>query len=240
VANPLVVTGTTPTPPILVLDDTGSPLTSARVSSDSSGNLLLMRNLAYNGSVWNADDVAQPGVAIILTSGNLAVYQSPVGANPRTPNLSFLIQPDGAFRERGRTTPVGEWINMPYSATDFGITGTGTWTVAAGDVAVQRYMLIGNTLFYHVYLASTTVTGAPASLFVKLPSPYVAQYPFLTPYYRYDNTLPVNTTWGNACLYCVGGSDPTRVYLYYNQNHGSVWKAISDLYISIMLTMQIA
>jgi hypothetical protein len=171
VANPLVITGTTPTPPTLVLDDTAT-LSSGRVISDSSGNLLMMTNLRYDGSAWNADDVAKPGVAVIMqaVNGNLAVYQSPAGANPRTPNLTFLIQPDGAFRERGRTTPVGEWIDIPYNAANFTASGAMTWTVTSGGQYSFKYALVGKIVVLYFDIGASTVGGTPGTqLILKLP-----------------------------------------------------------------------
>jgi hypothetical protein len=71
--------------------------------------------------------------------------------------------------EKARPTPMGHWINIPFSAANF-TANVGTWTVEAPDIYVQAYTLIGKTMTYAFGIASTSVTGSPAALKVALPS----------------------------------------------------------------------
>lgn len=83
-----------------------------------------------------------------------------------------------SITERGRTTPQGEWIDVPYNAANFTGNGTMTWTVDAADVSNFRYMLIGKTLFVDGIFNTTSVT-APLNtmLKVKIPGGYIAAKP---------------------------------------------------------------
>ena len=71
-----------------------------------------------------------------------------------------------ALYERGRTVPMGEWIEVPFNPADFSA-GTGmTWTVPAGSVKSNSYTLIGKTLVWNVLIGPTTLAGSPASTIV--------------------------------------------------------------------------
>jgi hypothetical protein len=63
---------------------------------------------------------------------------------------------------------MGHWIDVPYSAANFGATG-GTWTVTAGNVGRFSYALVGKTAFIVLTLDGSVTTGAPTSLNLVLP-----------------------------------------------------------------------
>lgn len=70
---------------------------------------------------------------------------------------------NGVF-ERGRSVAMGVWQDTPYDAADyFGQSGL-TWTVSAGQAAVNRYMLIGSTLFWNVSVVSGVVGGSASNV----------------------------------------------------------------------------
>lgn len=74
------------------------------------------------------------------------------------------------IKERLRTTYLGEWIAVSFSAGNFTANGSMTWTVASGDVAVNRYMLMGKTLLWNLRLDTTTVGGtANTQLLATIP-----------------------------------------------------------------------
>ena len=51
------------------------------------------------------------------------------GAGSTTPGAS------GDIYEKGRTTALGHWIDVPFNAANFSVlTGSGTWTVGAGAI----------------------------------------------------------------------------------------------------------
>jgi len=97
-----------------------------------------------------------------------------------------------------RPAALGEWTDVPYTATDFAAPGAGNaWGVDAADILTRRYTLIGQTLHYIVVVAGTDVTGAPPELFVKLPA-----------------GLAVRAYFADVCL-CAqagGGNTPAVVY----------------------------
>ena len=70
--------------------------------------------------------------------------------------------------EKGRTTPLGHWLDVPFNAANFAAS-SGAWTVTAGNVIVNKYTRIGTTLIWSVKLDNTTVTGGPAELYMTLP-----------------------------------------------------------------------
>lgn len=65
--------------------------------------------------------------------------------------------------------PDEPWIDNTFNAADY-TSSSGTWVVDSGDVLNNRYKIVGKTLYWNVYLVSTTITGTPSQLFVALPS----------------------------------------------------------------------
>lgn len=62
------------------------------------------------------------------------------------------------------------WTAVPFNAGNFGAAGSMVWTVEAGDVLQNRYLLQGKTLFWSVYLFTTSLSGtASAQLRINLP-----------------------------------------------------------------------
>ena len=75
------------------------------------------------------------------------------------------------YYERLRTTAMGEWQGVPYAAGDFTGSGSLTWTVDSGDVAVNRYTDIGLTMLWSLGVVTTTTGGtASTELRVTLPA----------------------------------------------------------------------
>lgn len=73
--------------------------------------------------------------------------------------------------EKARTTAMGHWLDVPYSAGAFTASGSMTWTVESGDVVCYRYTLVGKTIFLNLELENTTVGGTVSNeLRVALPA----------------------------------------------------------------------
>ena len=72
------------------------------------------------------------------------------------------------FYEKSRVNAVGHWIDVPFSAANFGATG-GTWTVAAGNISRFSYALIGKTALIQLYVDGTVIGGTPTSLNLVMP-----------------------------------------------------------------------
>ena len=137
-------------------------------------------------TVWNAvlaqltDDGgtysgAFNGSTVAGTTGSFSSTLAVTGAVTMGSTLA-LTAAGGTIKERARTTPMGEWIAVTFSAGDFTADGGvgSAWTVASGDVADNRYMLVGKTLWYSVRVATSTVGGSPTSLRVAIPGGFTA------------------------------------------------------------------
>lgn len=109
---------------------------------------------AYNGSQELV--FAAMNDAASTTSGAAKVNRSG----------DFFISRD--YYEKGRTTPVGHWIDIAFSASNFGATG-GTWTVASGNVLRNSYCLIGKTAYYMLRVVNSTISAGCSSLNIVLP-----------------------------------------------------------------------
>ncbi len=95
----------------------------------------------------------------------------------------------GTIAERGRTVPMGEWIDVPYGSVAFTASGTMVWGVAAADQLTYRYMLVGKTLWLSFAFTTTSVT-APLNtvLQLALPPGFTAANTLVgTPYWYSDN-----------------------------------------------------
>jgi len=117
----------------------------------------------------------------------------------------------GAVTERGRATPMGEWITIPYSAGLFTGSGSMTWTVAAGGVTTLAYMLIGRTAF--VFFNITGVVGGTASsdLYISLPFNPTISSP--------SNARIAGTTAQAALAYFLVGSSKMGFQPFAGGNH---------------------
>jgi len=70
--------------------------------------------------------------------------------------------------EKGRSTPMGHWIDIPYSSGLF-TSSAGAWVVDAGDFAGLSYTLVGKTLWLQFFLIGTTLTIQSQDLMIALP-----------------------------------------------------------------------
>lgn len=107
----------------------------------------------------------------------------------------------GDLSEKGRTTPIGHWIPVPYSAANF-TASSGAWTVQAADVTDYSYTLVGKTMWLTFSLSSTTVGApAPTELRIALPGGFTARTSqFLPALTFYDGNK-----WGAGFLVTAPG-----------------------------------
>ncbi len=111
-------------------------------------------------------------------------------------SLAPSTVPTRAFAEFQYSAPDGQWvlraheqgacITPAYAASDYTATA-GTWTVQAGDVSINAYLLRGRVLLWHVRLVGTDVS-ATAVLKSKIPGGFQA-----TTNEPYSLTRTVNT-----------------------------------------------
>lgn len=107
--------------------------------------------------------------------------------------------------EKGRTTPMGHWLDVPFSAGNFFSDSGMTWTVSSGNVSFNRYTLIGKTLIWLVYITGSTLSGtASAQIYVRFPTGFTgaAQRGVAPTTQLYDST----TSRGWARVYSDGQS----------------------------------
>lgn len=106
----------------------------------------------------------------ILNSAQLLQFQAldDAGALAATPiigNRAGDVAIGRYLYERGRSTPIGDWIS--YTPT---LTATaGTWTIPAGAI-YARYTIIGKTVIVRFAIENSTLSAAPAQIFISLPA----------------------------------------------------------------------
>jgi hypothetical protein len=98
-------------------------------------------------------------------SDDLLVGQGSVSID-RVGNINI----SGKVNERNRSAPMGEWINVPFNAANFTAASGMTWTVTAGNITTNRYMLIGKTLFWQCWIDNSTF-GGTLNYFVNIAIP---------------------------------------------------------------------
>lgn len=63
------------------------------------------------------------------------------------------------------------WTTPAFASGDYTASGTMTWTLASGDVTLNKYIVIGKTVHWHLVLTTTSVGGTPSTgLRVALPA----------------------------------------------------------------------
>jgi len=76
----------------------------------------------------------------------------------------------GTISERGRSVSMGTIQDIPFNAANFTAAGGMTWTLDAGDQAVNAWAQIGQLVFWSFVLNATSVGGTlGAQLQLKLP-----------------------------------------------------------------------
>jgi hypothetical protein len=114
--------------------------------------------IGFNG----ADNVRVPvGADGYLATADAA---SAAGIKWQGPDLSM----PGKFYERGRTTPMGEWITIPYSAGIFTASGSMLWNVPSAPLTLA-YTLVGRTAYVFFNIAGSFTGTASTDIFITLP-----------------------------------------------------------------------
>jgi hypothetical protein len=113
----------------------------------------------------NPTHVVGPASAV---ANRIATYNGTTGKLIQN-SLAAVEPASGGIFERGRSLPLGEWVDIPFNAANFTTSGGGTWTTVA-QVA-YRYTVIGKTVFLSFNFQNCTITGTPGiSLQAKLPA----------------------------------------------------------------------
>lgn len=92
------------------------------------------------------------------------------------PGAPGTLSTSAGLFERSRSTAMGEWIPVPYSAGNFTASGSMSWTVTSGEQITYAYMLIGKTMTLEYAINLSTVGGTPdTELRIAIPGGFVAQ-----------------------------------------------------------------
>ena len=57
--------------------------------------------------------------------------------------------------------PVSQWKTRPFVASNYTASGAMVWSVAAGDIGSETWMLVGRTMTFTFVISNTTVGGVP-------------------------------------------------------------------------------
>lgn len=119
------------------------------------------------------------------------------------------------------------WTTPSFAAGNYTGSGSMTWTLTSGDVALNKYIVIGKTVHWHMNLITTSVGGTPSTgLRVALPAGLT-----LTGASRGVHWYSDNGTEG------FGGYLMTASYVeFYKSNSASNWTASTNntaIYASI-------
>jgi hypothetical protein len=137
--------------------------------------LLLLGVLSVPAFTGGSAGVAFTDFANIFTSNQR--INAGLGVNV-APGATGTISSSDAHFERGRSTAMGEWTAVSYSAGNFTGSGSQTWTVDNADIAVYSYMLVGKTLYLKFAADTTTVGGTPSTdLLIAIPGGFTANHP---------------------------------------------------------------
>lgn len=117
-------------------------------------------NLDVNGDLYCGDDLGVVGD--IAAGGTVTVGGSVVTA--------------AGVYEHGRSTPLGEWQDVAFNAANF-TSNAGTWTVAGAGVTVNRYTLVGKTVFWTIQINAATLAGAGIYLLIACPVTMTIAHP---------------------------------------------------------------
>jgi len=157
--------------------------------------------------------------------------------NTATARISFtrngFINIAGGFIERSRTTALGDWINVPFVASNFFGNGGMTWTPTTGQVGTNRYALVGKTLFWNFSCNGSTIGGTPGpGVGLVIPGGFVAAAPNSGIVGREQNS-----GWRFNCIATNPGSNSISVSHIDFSNY-VVPETIFYLYFSISFEIQ--
>lgn len=114
----------------------------------------------------------------------------------------------------------GDYIAIPFVAGDFTANGSMTWTVASGDVVLDKYMVVGRALQLHFRYITTTVGGSLNSTLLRLyPNGYTAPTAYSHFTYGNDN--------GTVAQVHIGGNS-TSTTVSFVKADGTNWSAATD------------
>lgn len=155
-------------------------------------------------------------------SGALKLFTGASGSPRLTVSAGGDASFSGTISERGRSTPLGEWTSIAYSAGIF-TSNTGTWTVDSGDVATLAYTFIGKTAVIIFNIQSSSVGGVGSDLMITLPFTSSSTHGTVANSISYSE----NATFDSGYAVITAGSTLLRLRKINNGNWGVTANATS-------------
>lgn len=229
-ANALNRTGGTVTGNIAV--NSGVTIDGVDISANLGGSgTPTFSTLTVSGSGASAIDVTgginagSGNVGIVDTSGRIPAFSGTYFASLSGTNITGLT-----FAQLPTT-----WSTMAFSSGNYTTNGAGGITVDAGDMSLNRYLAMGKTLHWNVYLSALTLTAATGTeIRLTLPNSYTAA----------DNYTGIVNGTDNGTAYSGGvwqvstGSATMKVFV--NPGLVTAWQASSNnTYVRFNATLEI-
>jgi hypothetical protein len=163
----------------------------------------------------------------------VAAIQAGYGKQHNVDDTHSTITATGSLTERSRTTALGEWVDITYSAAAF-TSLTGTWTVRSTTIAAWSYTLIGQTLTVTWEIRASQVSGTtPTTLRMALPTGAILnRAAFGT--FAYDD----NGTRGTGVVAAVPGSG-NRLLLLKDLSAVGTFSVSSNLSVAGQFTCEV-
>jgi hypothetical protein len=159
-------------------------------------NPLALKSGASGSQTWR--------LSVAAGSGNVNVLADGTG-------LGLSVNTAGDLYEKGRTTPLGHWIDVPYDAANFSAAAGMTMDVSAANVSRYAYTLTGKTLTLTVQLGAVTLGGTASNeMRVSLPAGLSVA------------AQGVSTGWMNPAL-CLLLAAPATTYVSIYKSDLSAW-----------------
>ncbi len=150
-----------------------------------------------------------------------------------TDDTHGTITATGSISEYGRTTPLGDWIEVPFNAGNYTALGTMTWTVTAAQQLRLAYYLVGKTMVLNFYINSSTLGGAANThLYLKIPDNYLAALGNAV------GTTMVNNGTDYAGR-AISGAGSERAYIILRTANGGNWDTASSASVSGQIAFDI-
>jgi hypothetical protein len=78
------------------------------------------------------------------------------------------------------STDTSAWIDQVFNSGDFSASGGGTWTVQEENVLVNRYKIIGKTMYWCLRVIESVTINDPSTLLVTIPNSKTRKSLFFT------------------------------------------------------------
>lgn len=186
--NGLATTAFARTPSVITTTLTGSQndfvLTGATAGAEitllcNNATLLTLTGILFpvqDGTQLNVISIGAGQVDFVNASTSSAASDRILNGVTSTLSLSpgsgraTLVYNNTEHRWRMLAHEQGNWINVVYSSSYFGTSGTMTWTVDAGDVVNYSYYIKGKTEWVNLQVLNSTVGGSlDTTLLVVIP-----------------------------------------------------------------------